>query len=220
MTAHPMTAATRVDTQLCFTEVMEGFIALDVADPAIGVAEGRQLRQQLRFRLTITIDDMAAFTADPQHEARAEGHVECDVLGGRLPVMAGWFNLFSPDTDPKRRWMRYRLHLCDPGGNQLTLVGVKDIHHDRGFDLWRDTSTLYTRILTGHTTPAGEDTGQPIAAGVLVIRPSALVKQLTTFRVAAPPGASRARALTAFGRLFLRNLWNVYGTTLGRGGAA
>ncbi|MGW5425313.1 GMC family oxidoreductase [Streptomyces sp. NPDC003943] len=196
-------------TSLSFTEEMKGYVALDVTDPEEGRALGRARGQRLMFRLTITADDVDRFVADPRHQAGAAGHVECDVLGGRLPVEAGWFNLFTRDGDPSRRRMLYRLHLRDPGGSPLTLVGHKDVHDDPGLDVWSDTSTLYVRMLAGHV-PEGEDARAPVlAAGVIVILPADFARQLTSFRASGP---HPARALTSFGRLFLGELWDVYGS--------
>lgn len=196
-------------TSLSFTEEMKGYVALDVTDPEEGRALGRTRGQRLMFRLTITADDVDRFVADPRHQAAAAGHVECDVLGGRLPVEAGWFNLFTRDDDPSRRRMLYRLHLRDPGGSPLTLVGHKDVHDDPGPDVWSDTSTLYVRMLAGHVPEGGDAQAPVLGAGVIVILPADFARQLTSFRASGP---HPARALTSFGRLFLGELWDVYGS--------
>ncbi|MFF9646389.1 GMC family oxidoreductase [Kitasatospora aureofaciens] len=200
-------------TSLSFTEEMKGYVALDTEDPEQGRALGRSRHQRLMFRLTITTSDVDRFVADPDHPATAAGYVDCDLLGGRLPVERGWFNLFTRGDDPSRRLMPYRLHLRDPGGNPLTLVGHKDVHDDPGFDLWRDTSTLYYRLLSGHVLPDGDDAAPVLGAGVLNILVRDFVHQLTTFRTAGP---HPARALERFGRLFLGELWAVYGPQLAR----
>lgn len=196
-------------TSLSFTEEMKGHLALDVTDPEEGRALGRERGQRMMFRLTITADDVDRFVADPRHQAGAVGHVECDLLGGRLPVEAGWFNLFTRAGDPSRRRMLYRLHLRDPGGNPLTLVGHKEVHDDPGLDVWSDTSTLYVRVLAGHVPEDGDDGAAVLGAGVLVILTADFVRQLTTFRASGP---HPARALEGFGRLFLGELWGVYGS--------
>ncbi|MFD5676911.1 GMC oxidoreductase [Streptomyces sp. NPDC127040] len=196
-------------TSLSFTEEMKGHVALDVTDHERGRALGRARNQRLMFRLTITADDVDRFVADPRHQARAVGHVECDVLGGRLTVETGWFNLFTRDDDPNRRRMLYRLHLRDPGGNALTLVGHKEVHDDPGFDAWGDTSTLYVRMLAGHVPAGGDAEASVLGAGIIVILAGDFVQQLTTFRASGP---HPARALEGFGRLFLGELWSVYGS--------
>jgi cholesterol oxidase len=200
-------------TSLSFTEQMKGYVALDVADPREGRKVGRSLGHRLMFELTITAADVERFVGDPAHEAIATGHVDSDVLGGRLPVKSGWFNLFTRDGDPSRRRMLYRLHLSDPGGNALTLLGHKDVHDDPGFDIWPDTSTLYVRLLAGHVGPAADAVAPVLGAGMLEILVPDFVKQLTTFRT---DGPHPARAMERFGRLFLGELWDVYGSKLCR----
>jgi len=205
-------------TKLTFTEEMRGFVALDTPDPVAGAGLGRQLRQHLGFRLTITMDDVERFVTDAEHEGRAEGYVDCDVLGGRLRVTRGWFNLFTREGDPAQRLMRYRLHLIDEGGTRSTLVGRKEVRDDPGFDVWRDTSTLYVRILRDHVLPDGDANAQAVASGVITIHLPDFVQQLASFRVSGPDGP---RALEAFGRLFLGELWTIYGTrTMAHGGGA
>ena len=198
----------RQPTSLAFTEEMKGYVALHVADPKTGRERGRSLGQKMMFRLTITVDDVDAFVANRDHPGRAEGYVDSDVLGGRLPVRHGWFNLFTQGDDPTARRMLYRLHLTDPAGNDLTLVGHKDVHDDPGIDVWSDTSTLYVRILAGHTQPETDHQAWVVGAGVLNILVPDFVQQLTTFR---SEGPRKAQAFTSFGRLFLGELWEVYG---------
>jgi cholesterol oxidase len=166
------------------------------------------------FHLTITADDVDRFVVDPAHLGTASGYVECDLLGGHLPVLRGWFNLFTRDADPSRRRMLYRLHLADAGGNPLTLVGHKDVHDDPGLDVWRDTSTLYVQLHAGHVAPGADDEGRVVAAGVITIHLPDFVRQLTTFRTEGP---RPAHAMETFGRLFLGELWDVYGPTFAGG---
>ncbi|MEO7981044.1 MAG: GMC oxidoreductase [Sporichthyaceae bacterium] len=198
-------------TSLSFTEEMKGFVALGVDDPAGGERLGRQLGQRLMFHLTITADDVDGFVADETHLASATGYVECDLFGGRLPVQRGWFNLFTRGPDPARRRMLYGLHLADAGGNPLTLVGHKDVHDDPGLDVWRDTSTLYLLVHSGHTAPGSDTDGPVVAAGIITIHVPDFLRQLTTFRT---DGPQPAHAMESFGRLFLGELWDVYGAAL------
>jgi cholesterol oxidase len=138
------------------------------------------------------------------------------------------------------RKMLYRLWLRDPGGTPLTFVGHKTISNEAGLDVWTDTTTLFATVLTGHipppaspdagrpdasqphaghpdaappeTGPAGSGAGAGVAgAGILYIRPWDFARQLTTFRAEGPAPAS---ALAAFGKLFLGELWQVYGRSL------
>ena len=192
---------------LLFTEQMKGFLALGVDDPQTGHDHGKQTKDRLMFELTISVDDVDRFVAEPGHQGSASGYVESDLLGGRLDVERGWFNLFVQDDDPDQRQMRYRLWLRGPGGNPVTFSGVKEVRDEAGLDVWRDTSTLYVRILDGHHEP-GDDDADVLAAGVITIHIPDFMKQLTTFRTW---GESRVGAMEGFGRLFLGQLWDVYG---------
>jgi cholesterol oxidase len=203
----------RLATSLAFTERMRGYVALGATDPAEGAATGRHHGQRLTVDLTITATDVDAFVTDPGHLARAEGTVDCDLLGGRLPVERGWFNLFTPDGERGRR-MLYRLLFADGGGNPLTLLGEKLVRDDPGADVWRDTSTLYVRVVEGHVPPGGSDSAadaRTVAAGIITIHLPDFLKQLTTFRTRGP---NPAKAMEAFGRLFLGELFDVYGASL------
>jgi cholesterol oxidase len=192
-----------------FTEEMKGFVAFGESDFDRGFRTGRQSGTALMFHLTITVDDLDRFIADRRHEAVAEGWVECVGAGGRLPVERGVFNLFiDQDGDKRRKRMLYRLHLVDGAGQPLTLTGFKVVEDDPGFDLWADTTTLYTRLLRGHTEPEGDAAAEVVAAGIIHIHGVDFAKQLTTFR-AHPP--QRVDAVARFGALFAGDLWKVYG---------
>lgn len=194
-------------TSLEFTEEMKGFVTLGESDPERGAQAGRSRGDRLMFRLTITAPDVERFVADPTHEGSAEGYVDCDLLGGRREVTRGVFNLFTEEGDPAHRYMRYRLWFTDAGGKPVTLAGVKDVHDDAGFDLWRDTTTLSVRLLAGHTEPQDDAGADVVGAGIITIHVPDFLRQLTTFRTHGPNGPS---ALLAFGRLFLGELWEVY----------
>ena len=191
-----------------FTEEMKGFVTLGETDYDRGFRAGRESRTRLMFHLTITADDLDRFVANREHEARAQGWVECEALGGRRPVEQGVFNLFVDEgEDGRRKRMRYRLPFTDGSGRPLTLKGFKVIEDDPGFDLWRDTTTLFTHLLEGHAADWKEEL--PVtAAGIIHIHHRDFARQLTTFSTD-PPG--RLDALARFGSLFAGDLWEVYG---------
>ncbi|MEU6780016.1 GMC oxidoreductase [Nonomuraea angiospora] len=206
----PRMAARRagVPSGLSFTEEMRGHVMPGSADPEEGERLGRANGHPLAVHLTITAGDVERFVADAGHEASAAGWVTCPVLGGgRLRVEGGSFNLFVAGEDPDRRRMLYRLHFTGDGDAPLTLTGVKDVHDDPGADMWSDTSTLYVRILRGHTRPADDAEAEVVAAGIIRIHLPDFLHQLTTFRTWGPDGAA---GLVRFGRLFLGELWDAY----------
>jgi len=198
-------------TTVSFTEEMKGFVTLGATDFEAGEKQGRADGNACMFHLTITTDDVDRFVADPAHPGSTQGWIDCEVLGGRLAVERGLFNLFVASDDPDLTHMLYRLWFADGAGNALTLSGHKNVKDDPGFDLWSDTSTLYTHILTGHVEADGEAAADVVAAGILHIHLVDFARQLTTFRAHGPTLAARASGLGRFGRLFLGDLWDIYG---------
>jgi len=206
VTSEVHTAQTRLE----FTEEMKGYVALGESDYDRGFQTGREQGNFLMFHLTIKIDDVNRFVANLRHEATAEGYAQCEALGGTLPVERGVFNLFVDETDPARKRMLYRLFLRGAAGEPLTLTGFKEIKDDPGFDIWRDATTLFTRILRGHVGGAEETQAEAVASGIIQIHPLDFLKQMTTFEVDGPTTVDKAAAFAKFGKLFLGSLWDVY----------
>lgn len=202
-------------TSLEFTEEMKGYVTFGELDFESGFRQGKGDGTFCMFHLTITADDVDRFMADPAHEGRATGWVQCEALGGRLPVQRGVFNLFVDTSDPDHTNMVYRLFFADGVGNPLTLSGFKDVRDDPGFDAWSDTSTLYVRILRGHVAPEGDATAEVAASGIINIYLQDFARQLTTFRTHGPSKAAEAKALVSFGRLFAGKLWDLYAPHVG-----
>ncbi|HTN24675.1 MAG TPA: GMC family oxidoreductase [Solirubrobacteraceae bacterium] len=192
-----------------FTEKMRGFISFGEDDFDKGFRAGKKSRTDLMFHVTVLMDDIERFVKDELHPGTITGHVQCDALGGRLEVSEGWFNLFvEAGEHGERKLMKYRLFLQDGTGHDITLRGFKEVENDPGFDLWADTSTLFTHIYKGHIAPEGDDQAEIIASGILHIRPTDFAVQCTTFRV---HPAHRVDAIARFGVLFAGDLWEVYG---------
>lgn len=208
---------------LRFTEKMIGAFAFGEKDYGDGYRRGRQAGTDggaLMFRLTIGTDDVDSFGRDPRHGAVAGGYVASDILGGRMAVEEGLFNLFV-DEGPRTRHMLYRLYFADSTGRPLTLAGYKDVKPGPLTKVWPETSTLYVRLLNGHV--AVDDGGESatdalVGSGILRIRPLDFAWQLSTFRVNGPSLAGRLRALDSFGALFLSELWQVFGPLRARTG--
>jgi cholesterol oxidase len=193
---------------LSFTEEMKGFLDFEETDYERAHRAGKAADRRLMFHLTITADDVERFVDDRNHEATVEGWVGCDALGGRRPVEGGHFNLFvDQNGDSRHKRMYYRLYFRDGAGHPLTLVGFKEVRDDPGLDVWSDTSTLYTRVLTGHVTAEQEPDAPVIATAILHILPRDFARQMTTFRVRP---AHRVDALARFGTLFAGALWKAY----------
>jgi cholesterol oxidase len=198
-----------------FTEEMLGHITFGEADFNRGSAPDRPGAGFFKFHLTIVVDDIHRFGVDPMRQAGAFGWVECDALGGRLPVERGVFNLFV-DTEPGVKHMLYRLFFRDGVGHPLTMTGYKLVRDDAGFDVWRDTTTLFTRVLRGHVEAHEEDSAEMVASGVLRIRVRDFAKQLTTFRAHGKGVGATLGALARFGWIFLGQLAEAYVFSKGR----
>lgn len=198
-----------------FTEEMLGHVTFGEPDHHRGAVAGRDGAVALLFHLTIAVDDVARFAADPALRAEARGWVRSDGLGGRLAVERGVFNLFVDDGSPNAKRMLYRLWFRDGAGHPVTLTGHKLVHNDAGFDVWKDTTTLFVRLLRGHVEVEQEAGAELVASGVLRIRIRDFARQLTTFRSSGATVRARLGALARFGRVFAGNLATVY---LRRGG--
>jgi cholesterol oxidase len=183
---------------LTFKETMEGPLAMGATDPTSGAAaEDAAL---LAIHCTIRIDDVDTFVADPEHTGSISGTVDYAPFGNDLPVTYGTFNLFSPG-DPGERIMEYRLAFEHDGTSYL-LDGKKHAHDDPGFDIWKDTTTLYSVLHESN------ESGTVVGAGVLSLGVEALTKMMATMR---PTGDGHIEPVVAFGKLFLGSLWESYG---------
>jgi predicted acylesterase/phospholipase RssA len=166
-------------TTLRFTETMRGAVGFGVDDPEL--AWKAPAGGELSLTLTVEIEGVSRFLADPQHEGRLTGEVRSEVFGGRLNIESGTFNLFVTDDDGRRR-MLYRVHFRDGAGHPLTLTGEKLVPQLPSGGPWTDTTTLYVRVLRGHVDADGEAGAEVAAAGILRISPSGFLRQLLTFR--------------------------------------
>ena len=210
-----------------FTETMRGYVSRgatgsfeDASKRGFDVArhgdpkEPADYREGSAFEFTLTIvsEDLDAMLSDPEHPAKMVGTVRARMLSAdALTVTDGVFNLFTTDpARPGEKRMRYRMLMTDPDGHVYSFEGYKVIRDDPGVDLWADTTTLYVTIHDG----AGSD-GDPIAKGILRIRPRDFMRQLTTMQaVNAPNVMEGLRAKARFGAYFAGALYDTYGALL------
>ena len=197
-----------------FTEEMKGHVSFGEEDHERGVREGRETNTLLMFHLTIEVEDLDRFAADDRRAASARGWVGCEALGGRLPVERGVFNLLVDDTGSGQKQMLYRLFFRDGAGHPLTLIGFKTVGTDPGAGVWRETTTLYTRVVRGHVKK-DSDAAETVASGILRLRVPGFLRQLATFRAGGDSLAVRISAVGRFDILFLGGLWQIYGKRFG-----
>jgi predicted patatin/cPLA2 family phospholipase len=215
---NPRKPAVSDQTTLTFTEEMKGYVTLAATDYQttdfnLGFSQGSKEGTYFMFHLTIEIDDVSRFVAEPEHDTQGvTGHIECNALGGKLRVEHGWFNLFVDKDDPAIKRMLYRLFFTDERGQPLTLSGFKLVKEDPGIDLWTATNTLYTRIFQGHVVSEEDEAkAEMVGFGIISNHFLDFLKQMVSMRTTGPTAMKRATVLVEFNMFFLGKLWDVYG---------
>jgi len=196
-------------TKLQFTEDMKGYVASGETYPQRGYEAGRATNAITHCHMTITVDNVSRFIADPDHQASIAGWVTSP-FGEKRTIESGVFNLFVDSGDPTKKKMLYHVRFTSETNEKLTLSGVKDLQDDPGPDLWADTTTLCVKIYDGHLDTVGEGGALVRAAGIIRISLLDFAQQLASFRTEGPTIADRTSALAHFGAFFLGRLWDVY----------
>jgi predicted acylesterase/phospholipase RssA len=191
---------------IAFRETMSGGFALGATDPKAGAAAGERAGTTLAMHAAVEIADLDRFVADPTHTGRLTGHIDFAPLGTAIPATAGVFRLFSPASQPGVRHMVYELAFTH-NGEPYYLAGRKEVRNEGGLDVWKDTTTLLTRLHRGT-----DSTGPVVGAGVLTLGVSDLGRLVTTINVTGTNSpAEKARAIGTFGQFFMGKLWETYG---------
>lgn len=196
---------------ITFRETMAGWFAMGETDPRIGAARGEAMKTRLTMHATVTVRDVEKFVDDPAHLGELMGEVTFAPIGTPSPASVGMFNLFAPTSDLSLRHMVYELGF-QSGGVPYYLAGKKLVRNDAGFDLLKDTTTLYT------TLHKGTDANAPIVgAGVLSLGVGDFASLLGTIRpVGAQSAVDGAAAVLRFGKFFAGQLADIYGGVLGK----
>ena len=191
---------------ITFRETMQGGFALNNSDPRIGEKQGKAEKTHLAMHATINIRDLDRFISDPNHLGSITGHIDFTPFGKNISAKSGVFNLFSPTDQPKLKLMIYELAFTHEGQDYY-LAGKKEVRDDPGFDLWSDTTTLFTQLHQGT-----DKSGTIVGAGILSLNVAELVKLVSTMRVTNADSLSdKTKALFDFGKFFLGELWDTYG---------
>jgi len=190
---------------LRFRETMSGRVTLGESDYRQGAEAVGTSGNKLALHATVTIDDLNRFIDDPQHFGQLEGSIEYQPFGGEISGYDGRFNLFSPAGEPETKLMIYELAF-EHDGEAYYLAGRKEVHDDPGFDLWSDTTTLFTYLHRG-----ADSRGEVVAAGVLTLELSDLMRLLSSMEVLnASSAVEKFESLARFGRFFMGELWDSY----------
>jgi hypothetical protein len=188
-----------------FNETMAGGLTLDEIDCRAGEKAGRMAGDIMAMHATVSIDDMERFIREADHAGGLTGTIDYPPFGNNIPCRDGKFNLFSPTDDPAMKYMVYELGF-EHAGQPYYLAGHKEVKDDPGFDLWSDTTTLYTKLHQGR-----DDSGSVVGAGVLTLGVAELMRLVASMEVTDADGlGDTAQTLTRFGQFFMGELWDTY----------
>ena len=159
--------------------------------------------------LTIVAEDLQAFVDPKDRTAKVVGTVDVPGLSPEpMTISQGTFKFLVKDPDRvDMTHMTYSAVLTDAAKRTRFLNGHKDIHDDRGFDLWSDTTTLFTTIYDGT-----DDNGPLLASGVLRISPADFARELRATRVTGTHDVTEIlKAQALYGQTFAQEMFSVYG---------
>lgn len=194
-----------------FSEEMKGTLVAGAVDPHALDRAALDGGDKVVLDATVTIPDLDAFIADRNHLGGLYGGVTYAPLQGLQANRPGVFNLFSPGASAEEKLMVYELGL-EAGGQDYYFAGRKEVRDDPGFDLWSDTTTLYTTLHRG-----ADRQGEIIAAGVLGLTALNLAELLSTLEVTGTDELhDKTGAIASFGKFFAGELWDSYGLEIMR----
>ncbi len=184
---------------------MSGGFSLETIDYKIGCEQGQWAGTELAMHAQVDIDDIDQFISDRAHPGRLSGSIDFPPMGKGIQAHSGLFNLFYPSDDPTVKLMVYELGFVHQG-QQYYLAGKKEVRDDTGFDLWSDTTTLYTSLHSGTDKSA-----QVVGAGILRLGVTDLIRLVSTINVLnAESAADKLKTVGKFGHFFMGELWDTY----------
>lgn len=188
-----------------FKETMTGGFSLNATDPQQGKKLGNQAGTELKMHAEVSIDDIDKFIEQAEHPGHLAGSIDFSPLGMGIAAHTGVFNLFNPTDDPKLKLMVYEMAF-EHQGESYYLAGKKEVREDPLFDLWSDTTTLYTQLHKG-----SDKSGDVVGAGILTLGVTDLIKLVSTVKVTdAGSGTDKVATIAKFGRFFMGELWDTY----------
>ena len=198
-----------------FTESMKGFFSLEeTEDYESGFEKGKSSNSSFEFILTIKSQDVDSFVEVASHEAGMFGTMLAPALSkAPLTAVNGTFNLFiEHSNDPDRKKMLYNSLLLSQEGKKYYFKGFKEVFNDKGFDVWKDTTTLFITLHEGESS-----SGKVIGKGKLIIEPADFAKQLTTMKALNTSNKiEELKAVGTFGKFFGGNVFETYFKKLGK----
>ena len=190
---------------ISFNEVMSGGLTLGATDPQAGHDQGQKANTIFTMQATIRVPDISKLAVDPQHQGEITGNVSYPSFGANIPAKNGVFKLFSPTGDPKLKLMVYELGF-EHGGQEYYMAGRKEVRQDPVIDAWKETTTLYTMLHAG-----SDSGGKIVAAGILKLGVTELMHLVKSMQaINATTLQEKTRAVSEFGKFFMRELWDSY----------
>lgn len=191
---------------ITFSETMAGGFSLGVTDPEAGEKLGKARGEIFAIHAQVAVSNMEGFVDDPQHVGSLTGSVDFTPFGNGIQGSGpGAFNLFQPADEPGLKLMVYELPF-EHDGQAYYMAGRKKVRNGKGFDLWTDTTTLYTHLHKGI-----DKNGEIVGAGILSLGVRDLLALLSTVKApGAEDAAVKAKTIATFGKFFLGELWDTY----------
>ena len=189
-----------------FSEEMKGRLVAGADDPLARSEADLEAGDETVLSATVSVPDLDAFIADKNHLGGLYGGVSYPPLPRLQANRPGLFNLFSPGASADEKLMVYELGL-EADGQDYYFAGRKEVRDDPGFDVWSDTTTLFTSLHRG-----ADKSGEIVASGVLRLNALDLAELLSTLEVTGTDELSaKAEAVAKFGKFFAGELWDSYG---------
>ena len=196
-------------TGIQFTETMKGYFSLsEISDYDKSYISGKEENSPFEFTLTIHSEDVDSLININIHEAGMIGTMTAPALSkAPLSAFQGVFNLFIVDpSNPERKKMQYSAQLISQEGRRFYFEGFKDVHNDRGVDVWKDTTTLFINLYEGDSS-----VNKLLGKGKLHIEIADFIKQLKTIKaIDAPSKVQGLKAVSKFAKFFAGNVYQTY----------
>jgi cholesterol oxidase len=192
--------------KLQFSERMTGYVTQSTADYAAAADQARAIGHTATAIYGIMSPDLDAMIADPDRAAKLTGTLHIPALSpDPMTIFDGAFNLFVNVNGKTHKQMRYRMKLGAIDGKQYYFEGHKEVRDDRGIDVYSDTTELFA------TVRDGDKDGPVVAKGIMKISAEDVVNLVKTMSAQDREGKSSIRECMRFGKLFVGDLWDVYG---------
>ncbi|GEO07709.1 GMC family oxidoreductase N-terminal domain-containing protein [Segetibacter aerophilus] len=192
-----------------FTETMKGYFSTnETASFDIGEKLGKESGSAFEFTLTVTSNDVETMLKDKNHKAQLEGVVKAPALSSKpLTISDGVFNLFVDEVaDVPTKLMKYSMLMHSEECKNYYFYGYKVVRDDKGFDMWKDTCTLFITVHDGN-----DETSPVLGKGILVIETADFAKQMTTMKVLhAKSKIEEVKIMAQFGKYFSGSLFDIY----------